>query len=158
MPSGLCFQPWSTVTISPAVPGPTPNQSGLGLSTHCCAWTRRKVMFISRVRSAGGVILASLWSSLKHMSLRGHTSYHSAFLGTEQPSGWGKRPVTGMGGSPCGSGSPSPLYFGWSGNSTNWGVEIFMICTKIYVFYCTRLVSTVGCTHAPEQISIQTYP
>jgi hypothetical protein len=54
--------------------------------------------------------LASSWSSTNCMSLRGHTSTHSAVRGTERPSGQGRRPVTGMGGSLCGSGSPSPGY------------------------------------------------
>jgi hypothetical protein len=39
-PSGLCFQPWSMAAMSLVVPGPTPNQSGLGLPTCHCAWTR----------------------------------------------------------------------------------------------------------------------
>jgi hypothetical protein len=67
-PSGLCCQPRNTATMSPAVPAPIPNRSSLGLSTHRCAWTGLKVTFISRVCSAGGVILASSWSSLKRMS------------------------------------------------------------------------------------------
>jgi hypothetical protein len=54
-PLGLCFQPWSTVTMSLAVPGLPPNQSGLGLLTHLCAWMCQKVTFISHVGSAGGV-------------------------------------------------------------------------------------------------------
>jgi hypothetical protein len=86
-PSGLCFQPRSTVMMSPAVPGPTPNQSGLGLSTRHCAWMCRKVTFISHARAARGVYFESSWSSLKCMSSRGHTLYHLAFLGTERPSG-----------------------------------------------------------------------
>jgi hypothetical protein len=64
-PSGLCCQPRSTATMSPAVPAPIPNQSGLGLSMRRCAWTHQNVIFISRMHSAGGVILASLYISLK---------------------------------------------------------------------------------------------
>jgi hypothetical protein len=94
-PSGLRFQPWSTVTMSPAVPGLTPNQSGLGLLMCPCAWTCRKVTFISCVWSAGGVNFVNLWSSLKCMSSRGHMVYHSAFLGTKQPR-CGKCPITGI--------------------------------------------------------------
>jgi hypothetical protein len=66
--------------------------------------------------------LASSWSSTNCMSLRGHTSTHSAVRGTERPSGHGRRPATGMGGSPCGSGSPSPGYLGQAVRSANWGV------------------------------------
>jgi hypothetical protein len=37
-PSLLCLQPWSTSTMSHAVPGPTPNQSCSGLLTCHCIW------------------------------------------------------------------------------------------------------------------------
>jgi hypothetical protein len=75
------------------------------------------------------------------MSSRGHTSTQLAGHGTEWPSGRGKCPVTGMGGSPCGSGSPSPGYLVQSGSSMNWGVgmTMFLAC-----FACCRAKALVA--------------
>jgi hypothetical protein len=118
----LHCQLWSTGTMSPGVLRWIPNCFGLGLSMRRWAWTHQKVSIISHVRSAGGVNFASSWSSWNCMSSSGHTSNHSAVRGTERPSRRGRRPVTGMGGSPCGSGSPSPGYLGRTVRSANWGV------------------------------------
>jgi hypothetical protein len=77
------------------------------------------------------------------MSLRGHTLTQSAISGTERPSGWGKCSITGMEGSPCSRGSPSPGYLGRMVRSVNWCVGM------------TTFLASSSCCRVKERLAIQ---
>ena len=108
IPSELWSQLWRIVQISVGVFSLIGKQSCLGLSYFCSTLTCLYVTIISCVSSSCGVAFALFKRSWNLLSVMGQMSYYWASGGSFFPRGCGSWPIMEIGGSPWGSGFPSP--------------------------------------------------